>query len=297
MSNNLNITAADVAAMNSILEKFKNTNQAIVEKYKPAEPSEAATQVLADSEYQINLRDMQNILSKYNTAVEQPVSERIKDRLVSAGVQFFASDNIADHIEDGEKEELIEELTEKFQAVLSSLVIDTQNDPNSAETGKRLAKMYVQEIMSGRYDSKPNVTAFPNEGTGNYEGMIVIRAEINSICSHHHKDVDGVAYIGIIPNGKVLGLSKYIRLAQWAARRGTLQEELTTRIANLISSETGSQNVAVYIQAEHGCVSCRGVQQDNSLTQTTVLLGGFKEDPKVREEFYHNVLMQAQYRK
>lgn len=290
------ITAADVAAMNDVLKNLKDAEDGT---FVSSDGHERKAQggLLTRSKDE-DLRIMSDILDKYNQVTTEPVSARIRKRIqTTTDGRFFASDNIAEFIEEGEKAELIDELTEKFHAVLESLVIDVEKDPNSAETGRRLAKMYINEIMSGRYDAKPNVTAFPNEGTDNYEGMIVIRAEINSICSHHHKDVDGVAYIGIIPNGKVLGLSKYIRLAQWAARRGTLQEELTARIAKLISSETGSPNVAVYIQAEHGCVSCRGVQQDNSLTQTTVLLGGFKDDPRVREEFYHNVQMQAQYRK
>lgn len=223
------------------------------------------------------------------------ISKTIKQRLLDNDVRHFANDNISDHILDGELDELVVEITGKFEEVLDSLLIDRENDPNSQETGKRLAKMYVHEIMSGRYLPKPNVTAFPNEGTDNYDGMIVIRADIKSMCSHHHQPVTGIAYIGIIPNGKVLGLSKYIRLAQWEARRGTLQEELCGRIANLIKNETESGNIAVTLMARHGCCENRGVSTHNSLTQTTVLMGGFKTDSAVREEFYHNVLMQEQY--
>ena len=223
-------------------------------------------------------------------------SDLIKERLIASEKRFYSNDNISDFIYDDERQDLIEEVTEKFEGVLQSLIIDTENDPNSIGTAKRLAKMYVNEIMAGRYQPKPDVTAFPNEGDDSYEGMLVIRADIKSVCSHHHKDVTGTAYIGIIPNGKVLGLSKYIRLARWEARRGTLQEELTTRIANLISNETGTKDVAVYIQAEHGCVSCRGAMQSNSLTQTTVLLGAFKSDPTTKEEFYQNISMQSRYK-
>lgn len=221
------------------------------------------------------------------------VSERIRNRIRSSGRRFFACDNVSEFIQDGEKDELILELTEKFNSVLDSLLIDRENDPNSKETGKRLAKMYINEIMSGRYEPMPNVTAFPNEGTEAYQGMIVIRAEIKSMCSHHHQPVQGVAYIGIIPNGKVLGLSKYIRIAQWESRRGTLQEELCGRIQRTISQLTDSKDVAVYIQATHGCCENRGVSAYNSLTQTTVLGGSFKTDNKVREEFYNNIKMQT----
>src|SRR5690606_36201741 len=115
----------------------------------------------------------------------------------------FANDNISKYIEDGELDLLIDAVQEKFESVLDSLLIDRENDPNSHETGRRLSKMYINEIMSGRYFPKPDATAFPNEGTDNYEGMIVIRAELKRICSHHHQPVSGTAFIGIIPNGKV----------------------------------------------------------------------------------------------
>ena len=225
------------------------------------------------------------------------ISEKIKNRIKSKGKRFFSNDNISEFIEsDIEKAALIDEVTEKAEGFLQSLIIDTENDPNAKGTARRIAKMYVEELFSGRYEPEPNVTAFPNEGDDSYQGMLVIRADIKSICSHHHQPVSGVAYIGIIPNGKVLGLSKYIRLAQWEARRGTLQEELCTRIADAIQKHTGTENVAVYIQATHGCCENRGVKTHNSLTQTTVLRGGFKSDPSVREEFYHNLRMQSSFR-
>ena len=218
------------------------------------------------------------------------VSDRIKLRLKENNKRFFACDNVSEFILDGEQDELILELTEKFNSVLDSLIIDRENDPNSHETGKRLAKMYVREIMEGRYSPEPNVTAFPNEGSDRYDGMIVVRAEIRSMCSHHHQPVVGEAFIGIIPNGKVLGLSKYIRLAQWAARRGTLQEELCVHIRQLISEKTGTEDVAVQISARHGCCENRGVMAKNSNTQTASLGGCFKEH-RVRDEFYSNLLL------
>lgn len=223
------------------------------------------------------------------------VSDKIKQKLAYNNTRFYACDNISEFITEEDKEDLIKELTEKFNDVIDSLIIDRENDPNSKETGKRLAKMYVNEIMSGRYDPKPDVTAFPNEGSSNYEGMIVIRADIKSMCSHHHQPVTGTAFIGIIPTTKVLGLSKYIRLAQWEARRGTLQEELCVRIADIISKETETDDIAVYIQAKHGCCENRGVMTHNSLTQTTVLRGGFKGNPSVREEFYNNIQLQSKF--
>lgn len=223
------------------------------------------------------------------------VSKKIRKRLVDAGARFWAGDNISNYILEGEHALLIEELTEKFNGVLDSLVIDRYNDPNSMDTGKRLAKMYVNEIMSGRYHPEPNATAFPNEGDDAYTGMIVIRAELKSMCSHHHQPVQGVAYIGIIPNGKVIGLSKYIRLAQWCARRGTLQEQLCNDICFVIQKATGSKNVGVYIQATHGCCENRGVGAHSSLTQTTVLKGSFDSDVGTKKEFFDNIKLQQEF--
>jgi GTP cyclohydrolase I len=222
------------------------------------------------------------------------ISTIIRDRLAEAKHRYWAGDNISDFIKEGEHELLIKELTTKFNSVLDSLVIDRHNDPNSIETGKRLAKMYINEIMQGRYFPKPPATAFPNEGEDAYTGMIVVRAEIKSMCSHHHQPVTGVAYIGIIPNGKVIGLSKYVRIAQWCARRGTLQEELANDIAKEIRKATDSKNVGVYIQARHGCMENRGAMAHSSVTQTTVLSGSFHDDDGTKKEFFDNIKLQQE---
>ena len=222
-------------------------------------------------------------------------SDEIKQKLQEAGIRYWAGDNISKVLQQGDKEALIEELTEKFENVLDSLVIDRHNDPNSMDTGRRLAKMYVNEIMSGRYDPIPKATAFPNEGEQAYTGMLVVRSELRSVCSHHHQPVTGVAYIGIIPNGKVIGLSKYTRIAQWCARRGTLQEELCNDIAREIEKATGAKNLGVYIQATHGCCENRGIMAHSSLTQTTVLKGSFKEDSGTKKEFMDNIKLQQEF--
>ena len=223
------------------------------------------------------------------------ISDKIRQRLAEAGARFWAGDNISEHIEPGEKEQLIDELQGKFQAVLESLVIDTQNDPNSADTGRRLAKMYVNELMSGRYDTRPKATAFPNDSQEAYKGMLVVRSELKSMCSHHHQPVAGVAYIGIIAHKKLIGLSKYTRIAQWCARRGTLQEELAMVIAKEIMKSTDSEHVGVYIQATHGCCENRGIMAHSSLTQTTVLQGAFKDDPATKKEFMDNIKLQQEF--
>lgn len=223
------------------------------------------------------------------------VSDTIKQRLQEAGDRFWAGDNISAHIKEGEKQQLIDELTPKFEAVLDGLVIDIENDPNSNNTGRRLAKMYINELMSGRYEPLPVATAFPNDSEDRYEGMLVVRSELTSMCSHHHQIVRGVAYIGIIAADKLIGLSKYTRIAQWCAMRGTLQEELANDIVREIQKATGAEHLGVYVQATHGCVENRGVKAHSSLTQTTVLKGAFKDDAGTKKEFMDNIKLQQQY--
>ncbi len=222
-------------------------------------------------------------------------SKEIIGRLQDAGIRYWAGDNISEVLQQGDKEQLIEEATLQFEQVLDSLVIDRHNDPNSMDTGRRLAKMYFNEIMAGRYDPMPNATAFPNHVDDGYKGMLVVRSEIKSMCSHHHQPVNGVAYIGIIAAETLIGLSKYTRIAQWCARRGTLQEELNNVIANEIQKATGSSNVGVYLQATHGCCENRGIGAHSSLTQTTVLRGAFGDDAGTKKEFMDNIKLQQEF--
>jgi GTP cyclohydrolase IA len=225
----------------------------------------------------------------------RPLSQIIRDRLKRDNKRFWAGDNISEYISDIEKDDLIKETTKAFEQVLDSLLIDRENDPNSKGTAKRLAKMYYNEIMEGRYEPRPDATAFPNDSEDRYEGMLVVRSELRSICSHHHQPVAGVAYIGIIAAQKLIGLSKYTRIAQWCARRGTLQEELCNDIAREIMKATESEHVAVYIQATHGCCENRGIMAHSSLTQTTVLKGFFKEDTGAKKEFFDNIKLQQEF--
>ena len=223
------------------------------------------------------------------------ISKIIAQRLQSDGARYWAGDNISQYINEDEYPLLIDELTGKFEDVLDSLVIDRHSDPNSIDTGRRLAKMYVGEIMAGRYDPAPKATAFPNDSDDKYEGMLVVRSELKSMCSHHHQPVAGVAYIGILAANKLIGLSKYTRIAQWCARRGTLQEELNNVIADEIQTATGTENLGVYVQATHGCCENRGIMAHSSLTQTTVLRGAFKDDSSTKKEFFDNIKLQQEF--
>ena len=219
----------------------------------------------------------------------------IRARMKREGRRFWAGDNISEYISDAVKEKLIDEATEAFEGVLDELLIDRENDPNSKGTARRLAKMYFNEIMGGRYEPAPDCTAFPNDAQDRYEGMLVVRSELRSMCSHHHQPVAGVAYIGIIAANKLIGLSKYTRIAQWCARRGTLQEELANDIAREIEHATGAKDLGVYIQAQHGCCENRGIMAHSSLTQTTVLKGAFKDDQSTKKEFFDNIKLQQDF--
>jgi GTP cyclohydrolase I len=223
------------------------------------------------------------------------LADAIRFRMKRDNKRFWAGDNISDYVDEQTKEQLINEATQAFERVLDILLIDRENDPNSKGTARRLAKMYFNEIMVGRYEASPNATAFPNDTDAAYDGMLVVRSELKSMCSHHHQPVTGVAYIGIIAGPMLIGLSKYTRIAQWCARRGTLQEELCMDIAREIEFATGSKDVAVYIQATHGCCENRGIMAHSSLTQTTVLRGAFKSDQSVKKEFFDNIKLQQDF--
>jgi GTP cyclohydrolase I len=226
---------------------------------------------------------------------EAYLADAIRTKMKRDQKRFWAGDNVSEYVTEEIKHKLIDEATEAFELVLDRLLIDRETDPNSHGTARRLAKMYFNEIMSGRYDPAPDATAFPNDSEDRYEGMLVVRSELRSMCSHHHQPVGGVAYIGIIAAEKLIGLSKYTRIAQWCARRGTLQEELANDIAREIQKATAARDVGVYIQATHGCCENRGIMAHSSLTQTTVLKGAFKDDAGVKKEFFDNIKLQQDF--
>ena len=205
-------------------------------------------------------------------------------RLKEAGVRYNSNDNISEYVKEGELEKLQQEVQDQFQTVLDSLVIDTANDHNTQETAKRVAKMYVQEIFGGRFQPTPRVTAFPNMG---YKSMYTSGPiSIRSTCAHHFQNIVGNAWIGIIPNGEVIGLSKFNRIVHHIAERPQIQEEMTTQIAEALQEYAHTKNIAVVVKAEHHCMTHRGVREHESDMTTAIMLGAFKEDPATRDEFY-----------
>ena len=215
-----------------------------------------------------------------------PVSVKIRERLVAARKRFNANDNIADFIEPGELEALLDEVTHKMEGVLSSMVIDTERDHNTDNTARRVAKMYLQEVFRGRYVHGPRITEFPNAEHLN-ELMIVGPITVRSACSHHFCPVIGKVWIGVMPNEhtNVIGLSKYARLAEWVMGRPQIQEEAVVQLADLIMDKTQPDGLAIVMEASHFCMAWRGVKDMDSKMINSVMRGVFLKDPNLRREF------------
>ena len=215
-----------------------------------------------------------------------PVSVKIRERLLAARKRFNANDNIADFIEPGELDRLLDEVEEKMKGVLSSLVIDTERDHNTDQTARRVAKMYLNEVFLGRYVEAPSITEFPNAEHLN-ELMIVGPITVRSACSHHLCPVIGQIWIGVLPNEhtNVIGLSKYARLAEWVMGRPQIQEEAVVQLADLIQQKTQPDGLAIVMEATHFCMGWRGVKDLDSKMINSVMRGSFLKDPNLRREF------------
>ncbi|MCF8152526.1 MAG: GTP cyclohydrolase I [Rhodoferax sp.] len=215
-----------------------------------------------------------------------PVSVKIRERLVQSRKRFHANDNIAAFIEPGELEKLLDEVELKMQGVLDSLVIDTEQDHNTNNTARRVAKMYLNEVFKGRYVAAPPITEFPNAEHLN-ELMIVGPITVRSACSHHFCPVIGQVWIGVMPNEhtNVIGLSKYARLAEWIMGRPQIQEEAVVQLADLIQSKTQPDGLAIVMEASHYCMGWRGVKDLDSKMINSVMRGVFLKDPNLRREF------------
>ena len=218
--------------------------------------------------------------------VGTPVSVKIRERIQAARKRFNANDNIAEFVQPGELEALLDEVEEKMRGVLGALVIDTEHDHNTANTARRVAKMYLNEVFRGRYVPAPAITEFPNAEHLN-ELMIVGPITVRSACSHHFCPVIGSIWIGVLPNEhtNVIGLSKYARLAEWVMGRPQIQEEAVVQLADLIQEKTQPDGLAIVMEASHFCMSWRGVKDMDSKMINSVMRGVFLKDPNLRREF------------
>ena len=222
----------------------------------------------------------------HDNADGTPVSVKIRERLLAARKRFHANDNIADFLQPGELDALLDEVTGKMQGVLDSMVIDTCNDHNTEDTARRVAKMYVQEVFSGRYVQPPEITEFPNAEALN-ELMIVGPITVRSACSHHLCPIIGKLWIGVLPDKQtnVIGLSKYARLAEWVMGRPQIQEEAVVQLADLIQGKTRPDGLALVMQATHYCMAWRGVKDMNSRMINSIMRGAFLRNSDLRKEF------------
>jgi|TARA_B110000438_G_scaffold303360_1_gene364478 GTP cyclohydrolase I len=213
------------------------------------------------------------------------ISDELRKRMKTIKHKHFANDTIYTYLDVGDLQEIENEVTDAFQGVLKALVINTDDDHNSKDTARRVAKMFVHEIFRGRYYPPPEVTAFPN--AKKYDQIYMSGPmSINSTCAHHFQPITGKAYVGIFPGDKVIGLSKFNRMVDWVASRPQIQEEMTEQIADMIEKETEAKGVAVIIKAEHFCMTARGVKEHESDMLTSVVRGIFRTVPHVKAEFF-----------
>jgi len=215
-----------------------------------------------------------------------PVADRIRERIQKAGGRFFANDNIAEYLEPGEMDALINEVEGEFKRVLNALVIDTENDHNTQDTARRVAKMYLREVFGGRYVPEPRVTEFPNVSRLS-ELMIVGPVTVRSACSHHLCPIIGRIWVGVMPNegSALIGLSKYARLVEWMMNRPQIQEEAIARLADLLEDKMQPDGLALVMEADHYCMQWRGVKDMDSKMTNSVMRGAFLRNSSLRREF------------
>lgn len=185
-----------------------------------------------------------------------------------------------------EKNEIINKAAYYYGEFLNALGCDWKNDPNSADTPRRVAKAYVNDLWAGRYNLifPDGITQFPSE---NYEGIVLEKdIPLTSMCSHHHQTIKGKVHIAYIPKkeGKVVGLSKLNRVVEGLGRRGAIQEQLTVSIHNAISKITENIGVMVVIEASHDCCRNRGVKHEGAAMVTSEVSGVFANHEKTAKQ-------------
>lgn len=218
-------------------------------------------------------------------------SEKIIERIKEAKMPFNANDNISGFIRDGELDELKNEVEQKVVSLLKSLVIDIDNDHNTHETAKRVAKMYIDEVFSGRYKSKPSITTFPNIKNLN-ELYCLGPIKVKSACSHHFVEIDGACWVGVFPSDKVIGISKIARIVDWVCRRPHIQEEMSTILADELEKVMDPIGLGVVIKAKHHCMTWRGVKEEDSSMITSVMRGELQKDT-LKNEFFNLIKLQG----
>lgn len=216
---------------------------------------------------------------------DDSITGTIINRLRAAKVPFLANDCIADHISKDELELVRNEVKAHTEAMLRALIIDVDADHNMRETADRFADMLVFETMRGRFFPGPDITEFPNAKKLD-ELYTVGPISVRSMCSHHLQPIIGQAWVGVIPDKKLIGLSKFVRVLRWICARPQIQEEMTIQLADELERLTQPKGLAVVIKATHGCMTCRGVREaDECEMINSVMRGAFRTKPEARAEF------------
>lgn len=215
-----------------------------------------------------------------------PVSQVIRQRLLAAGERFHANDNIAAFLREGELSMLQAEVATHIENALRALVVDVDNDHNTRDTARRVAKMFVSEVFAGRYENPPPLTEFPNIGQLG-ELMVIGPLRLRSACSHHLCPIMGHAWIGVLPSphSSLPGLSKYSRLLNWVMTRPQIQEEAVKQIADVLEQRIKPDGLAIVIEADHFCMHWRGTKDDGARMTSSVMRGRFLDDSALRREF------------
>jgi GTP cyclohydrolase I len=219
------------------------------------------------------------------------VSERIRQRLQAAEIPFLANDNISEVLREGELDQLEVEVADKVRELLRSMVIDIDNDHNTEETAERVARMYLREVFKGRYHPQPKIASFPNVKQLD-EIYTVGPISVRSACSHHLVPILGSCWIGIKPGHRVIGLSKFARVADWVFSRPHIQEEAVLMLADEIERLCEPQGLAILLKAQHYCMKWRGVKEPQASMINSVVRGDFRHDPSLKAEFFELVKQQ-----
>jgi GTP cyclohydrolase I len=215
-----------------------------------------------------------------------PISTVIRRRIAQAGRRFHANDNLAEFIHSDDEMLLLEqEVSGKVQSLLESLIVDTAGDHNTRGTAKRVARMFLHEVFRGRYHHMPRVTDFPNAEHLN-ELMIVGPITVRSACSHHLVPILGKLWVGVMPNeqSRLIGLSKYSRIADWVMSRPQIQEEAVMQLADELEGRLKPDGLAIVLEADHFCMVWRGVKDESHMTNS-IMRGAFLHNPELRREF------------
>ena len=215
-------------------------------------------------------------------------------RAQKAGIPLVANANVADLLHHGDREVILDAAEAAVEQLLAALLIDPASDPNTADTAKRVARMFVNEVFAGRYERCPELTEFPN-GKRLDELYTLGPVAIRSACAHHLCPVEGSLWVGVIPGDRIIGISKFSRLARWITSRPQIQEEAVVQMADAIEKAIEPRGLIVFMKLRHSCMTWRGVREHDTSMTTSVVRGLLRERPAARAEFFSSIGQRGHY--